>query len=136
MPSLKGMSCPADNTALPLSQEEIKRFREAVYSHYREFRRDFPWRETTDPYRILVSEVMLQQTGVERVRGPYSQFIASFPRVPDPCRGIPSRKSCEPGTALDTTGEHRTCTAPQRLSERSTGAGSPQKRVSSSLFQV
>jgi len=77
------MGCPADNIALTLSPEEIGRFREAVYNHYREFRRDFPWRETTDPYCILVSEVMLQQTGVERVRGRYPQFIASFPGFPD-----------------------------------------------------
>lgn len=38
-----------------------------------------PWRETRDPYRILVSEVMLQQTGVERVLSKYSGFLESFP---------------------------------------------------------
>ncbi|HOB60396.1 MAG TPA: A/G-specific adenine glycosylase [Deltaproteobacteria bacterium] len=38
-----------------------------------------PWRETRDPYRILVSEFMLQQTQVERVLGKYPLFIASFP---------------------------------------------------------
>jgi A/G-specific adenine glycosylase len=40
-----------------------------------------PWRETRDPYRILVSEVMLQQTQVERVRAKYGEFLAEFPDV-------------------------------------------------------
>jgi A/G-specific adenine glycosylase len=40
-----------------------------------------PWRETRDPYRILVSEIMLQQTGVERVLKKYPAFIAAFPDV-------------------------------------------------------
>jgi A/G-specific adenine glycosylase len=40
-----------------------------------------PWRETRDPYRILVSEVMLQQTQVERVRTKYDAFLARFPDV-------------------------------------------------------
>ena len=50
-----------------------------VYDHYRSHRRSFPWRETRDPYAILVSEVMLQQTQVERVTGKYREFIAAFP---------------------------------------------------------
>lgn len=41
--------------------------------------RPMPWRETHDPYAILVSEIMLQQTQVERVRIKYSEFMASFP---------------------------------------------------------
>jgi A/G-specific adenine glycosylase len=41
--------------------------------------RDLPWRRTRDPYRILVSEVMLQQTQVERVIGYYERFLAAFP---------------------------------------------------------
>lgn len=42
-------------------------------------RHDLPWRKTRDPYRILVSEVMLQQTQVERVRGFYVRFLERFP---------------------------------------------------------
>jgi len=38
-----------------------------------------PWRETRDPYRILVSEIMLQQTQVDRVRGKYESFLEAFP---------------------------------------------------------
>lgn len=42
-------------------------------------RRDLPWRHTTDPWAIWVSEVMLQQTRVEAVREPYRRFLAAFP---------------------------------------------------------
>jgi len=53
-----------------------------VYDHYRSHCRSFPWRETRDPYAILVSEVMLQQTQVERVSGKFREFIARFPGFP------------------------------------------------------
>jgi len=42
-----------------------------------------PWRETRDPYRIMVSEVMLQQTRVERVKVKYTQFLDAFPALAD-----------------------------------------------------
>jgi len=57
-------------------------FREIVYGHYRRHGRSFPWRETRDPYAILVSEVMLQQTQVERVTGKFRKFLAAFPDFP------------------------------------------------------
>lgn len=41
--------------------------------------RDLPWRRTRDPYRVWVSEIMLQQTRVEAVRGYYARFLAAFP---------------------------------------------------------
>jgi A/G-specific adenine glycosylase len=44
-------------------------------------RRDLPWRKTTDPYPILVSEIMLQQTQVERVIPRYRRFLARWPTV-------------------------------------------------------
>ncbi len=50
-----------------------------VYGHYRRHRRELPWRETRDPYAVLVSEVMLQQTQVERVTGKFREFMAAFP---------------------------------------------------------
>ncbi len=46
---------------------------------YDRYGRDLPWRRTRDPYRILVSEVMLQQTQVERVRSFYKQWLKAFP---------------------------------------------------------
>ncbi len=54
-------------------------FRGLIYQHSQEHYRDLPWRRTTDPYRILVSEIMLQQTQVERVLQWYDRFLAAFP---------------------------------------------------------
>jgi A/G-specific adenine glycosylase len=50
-----------------------------VLGYYRRSGRTLPWRETTDPYRILVSEIMLQQTQVDRVIPKYEAFISRFP---------------------------------------------------------
>lgn len=58
----------------------IGRFRRIVRAHYKKHgRHDLPWRQTRDPYPILVSEVMLQQTQVERVIPFYTRFIKRFP---------------------------------------------------------
>jgi A/G-specific adenine glycosylase len=54
---------------------------DALVAWYRAEGRDLPWRTTTDPYRILVSEVMLQQTQVARVIPAYGRFLAAFPDV-------------------------------------------------------
>ncbi|HEV7121406.1 MAG TPA: A/G-specific adenine glycosylase [Candidatus Paceibacterota bacterium] len=57
-------------------------FRKTVWDFYKkQGRHDLPWRKTTDPYKILVSEVMLQQTQVERVRGYYAAWLKKFPNV-------------------------------------------------------
>lgn len=59
-------------------------FRKRVWDHYRQHgRHDLPWRKTKDPYRIFVSEVMLQQTQVPRVLEKYKEFLATFPTVQD-----------------------------------------------------
>lgn len=62
-----------------LTPEVIDLFRRTVLGHYQRSARPLPWRETFDPYAILVSEVMLQQTQVERVKGKYESFLAAFP---------------------------------------------------------
>ncbi|WP_082122630.1 HhH-GPD family protein [Methanoculleus sediminis] len=59
--------------------ETIRLFRDLILSYYRAHGRDLPWRHTTDPYRILVSEIMLQQTQVERVAVKYREFLDRFP---------------------------------------------------------
>jgi len=60
----------------------IKRVRRTVWSHYRKNgRHDLPWRATSDPYCILVSEIMLQQTPVARVIEKYHAFLLRFPTV-------------------------------------------------------
>ncbi len=65
----------------PWDGDSLAAFREAVLAHYREHGRDLPWRRTRDPYAILVSEVMLQQTQVPRVIPKYEAFLRAFPTV-------------------------------------------------------
>ncbi|MFN0069942.1 MAG: A/G-specific adenine glycosylase [Chloroflexota bacterium] len=55
---------------------------QALITWYRDKGRNLPWRHTRDPYRILVSEVMLQQTQVDRVLPKYEQFLKRFPDLP------------------------------------------------------
>jgi A/G-specific adenine glycosylase len=57
------------------------RFRRRLLAWYGRHRRDLPWRRTDDPYRILVSEVMLQQTQVERVVPKYHEFLDRYPTL-------------------------------------------------------
>ncbi len=57
----------------------VSAFREMVLDYYCQHGRPMAWRDTTDPYRILVSEIMLQQTQVERVSTKYPEFLAAFP---------------------------------------------------------
>lgn len=52
-----------------------------LLSWYRACARDLPWRKTTEPYRVWVSEIMLQQTRVAAVLGYYERFLAAFPSV-------------------------------------------------------
>ncbi len=56
-------------------------FKKTVWDYYYKNSRDFPWRKTRDPYKILVSEIMLQQTQTDRVVPKYTSFIAAFPTV-------------------------------------------------------
>ncbi len=63
------------------TKEEIRDFRTTVRAHFHRHGRSFPWRETKDPYKILVSEVMLQQTQVDRVVPKYKAFLKQFPNV-------------------------------------------------------
>lgn len=56
-------------------------FCEVVWSKGRELFRDMPWRQNTDPYYVLVSEIMLQQTQVDRVRPKFIAFLQQFPDV-------------------------------------------------------
>jgi len=64
-----------------LNQQTIEAFRAMILAHYHETARSMPWRETRDPYAVLVSEIMLQQTQVERVRLKYGEFLAHFPTL-------------------------------------------------------
>ena len=58
-----------------------RRFRQRLLSWYRRHGRDLPWRKTDDPYHILVSEIMLQQTQVDRVLPKYAEWLAKYPSL-------------------------------------------------------
>lgn len=64
-----------------LSEAAVANFRKTIEDNFRKRGRKFPWRETADPYHILVSEIMLQQTQTDRVLTKYDQFLARFPNV-------------------------------------------------------
>lgn len=64
-----------------LTPEQVRAFQQEVRAFFRQHARAFPWRETRDPYHILVSEVMLQQTQADRVVPKYEAFLERFPDV-------------------------------------------------------
>ena len=59
--------------------DELRDFRKKILGWYAEHGRSFPWRETRDPWAILVSELMLQQTQTSRVLEKYGPFLGAFP---------------------------------------------------------
>jgi len=71
---------PADPAELPWPAATVVR---PLLAWYRRAGRDLPWRRSRDPYRIWISEVMLQQTQVERVRDYFQRFLERFPTVSD-----------------------------------------------------
>jgi A/G-specific adenine glycosylase len=60
---------------------ERRKFRQRLLAWYGRHGRDLPWRRTDDPYHILVSEIMLQQTQVERVLPKYEEWLDKFPSL-------------------------------------------------------
>ena len=64
-----------------MEKNELKKLPQALLPWYRENRRDLPWRKTREPYRVWLSEIMLQQTRVEAVKGYYARFLAAVPTV-------------------------------------------------------
>jgi A/G-specific adenine glycosylase len=63
------------------NEKQITSFRALVLDYYAANKRDLPWRQTNDPYKIMVSEIMLQQTQVERVIPKYLHWIERFPNI-------------------------------------------------------
>jgi A/G-specific adenine glycosylase len=74
-----------------LDGEMLGAFQTRLLRWFRKNGRDLPWRRTRDPYRILVSEVMLQQTQVERVQGYYAKFLREYPTIRDLATAHPAR---------------------------------------------
>ena len=76
-PSRRKSRSKPKNPALTSSQK--RRFQQRLLKWYGEHGRDLPWRKTSDPYHILISEVMLQQTQVDRVIPKYHEFLDRYP---------------------------------------------------------
>ena len=71
--------------------ERLRIFGRRLRSWYRAHSRDLPWRRTRDPYHVLVSELMLQQTQVSRVVPRYHEFLATFPTLHAVAAAPPAR---------------------------------------------
>jgi len=69
------------NSNVTLARKDITTLRKTVYRHWKKYGRDLPWRNTDNPYNIIVSEIMLQQTQVARVVTKYEEFITAFPDI-------------------------------------------------------
>ena len=73
-----------DNSSFILPNgSSVQEFQSMILDFYRQEGRTFPWRETRDPYAILVSELMLQQTQTERVVPKYLAWLETFPTAAD-----------------------------------------------------
>ncbi|MFI5102024.1 MAG: A/G-specific adenine glycosylase [Terriglobales bacterium] len=66
---------------LPTTGKDLATFRRALLRWYDQHRRDLPWRKTRDPYRVWLSEIMLQQTRVAAVLDHYRIFLERFPNI-------------------------------------------------------
>src|ERR1700722_19409290 len=80
------MAVVASSVVAPVGAEawaagDLPEMRAALMAWYAAHKRDLPWRATRDPYRIWVSEIMLQQTRVAAVLEHYRLFLAAFPTV-------------------------------------------------------
>lgn len=66
-----------------MTPQQLSAFRRRVRAWYERHRRELPWRGTKDPYRIWVSEIMLQQTTTKTVEGYFERFMTRFPTIAD-----------------------------------------------------
>ncbi len=67
--------------SIRITSAQIQSFQKEVLEYYHKNKRIMAWRDISDPYLIFVSEMMLQQTQVERVKIKYAEFIAQFPTI-------------------------------------------------------
>lgn len=78
---MEAMLTPSSHHQMNVQPSEIIKFQKEIWKYYLANKRDLPWRHTTNPYHILVSEVMLQQTQVSRVISKYQEFLKKFPTI-------------------------------------------------------
>jgi A/G-specific adenine glycosylase len=100
--------------------------RELLLAWFREHGRDLPWRRTRDPYRILVSEVMLQQTQVARVVRRYDRWLARWPTV----EALAAAPAAEVIREWDGLGYNRRAIALHRTARAVAAGGWPEDLTS------
>lgn len=66
---------------MKISSKKVKEFQNVIWAYYKKHARSFAWRQTHNPYHILVSEIMLQQTQTSRVAQKYESFLKRFPTI-------------------------------------------------------
>lgn len=64
-----------------LQIKEIRKFRQKILSWFRKNQRYYPWRETTDPFKILIAEMMLRRTKADQAKKVYEHFFAKYPDI-------------------------------------------------------
>ncbi len=111
---------PAHHTTSPvlLAEADIRVFRDTVYTVARANYRVLPWRTALDPYAILVSEIMLQQTQADRVTPKFIDFMARFPDV----AALASAEFADVLTAWQGLGYNRRALALKRAAEAVMGS--------------
>src|SRR5688500_14263875 len=85
------MTSPRPPRAARVPDDQRRQFGRRLRRWFRANGRDLPWRHTRDPYRVLVSELMLQQTQVARVLQRYDGFLRQFPTLDSIARSRPAR---------------------------------------------
>ncbi|NHJ41320.1 MAG: Fe-S cluster assembly protein HesB, partial [Asgard group archaeon] len=75
---------------MEIEKIKIKNFQDKVFIWWKINKRDLPWRKTTNPYYIMISEVMLQQTQVTRTIQKYLEFIEHFPTLESLATALPA----------------------------------------------
>ena len=105
---------------LRIPAAEMPKFRRRLLAWYAVRKRDLPWRRTRDPYRIWLSEIMLQQTRVAAVIPYYERFLEALPRQSERWRAHRKRKCLRRGRDSAITAARAICTAPQKKSSRET----------------
>lgn len=96
-----------------IERETIRWFRRRIRTWADVNRRDFPWRHTVDPYRLLVAELLLQQTDAPRVVPVYLRFMESYPSV----GSLAEAPACDVAALLRPLGLHYRASRLQRAAQ-------------------
>lgn len=99
--------------------------RSALLAWYASDHRDFPWRHTNDPYAVLVSEVMLQQTQASRVAVRFPAFMSRFPTA----RALASATEADVLSAWSGLGYNRRALALRRAAAEVADHGWPNEEI-------